>query len=275
MITVQSEAQHIPAERTDCIWDLRTSLVLNISVNQVNSAYLTAPQYTLQRCAAVCVYIYLYMCRGRWKTAHRCTSAIAIFSHFLTGWLWLILQRVTTSYYLIRHILCPCCSDPEAALQQQHGWTPLPLAISSWICGVPASEQQGDATVWQEQCACTTGNCLSPLDHFYTWIWNSVEVISSKKSPSSWLFSEGWHGGRPGLPLSAPERWHHDPEVDAQSADERLRGRPGLRTQVRTDPAADELWLTANVSVCKAWRLTNTNSPPLITWRLFCFLEDK
>lgn len=59
--------------------------------------------------------------------------------------------------YLMWCILCRCCADPEAALQQQHGWTPFPLAISSWICGVAASEQQGDTTVWQKQCARTTG----------------------------------------------------------------------------------------------------------------------
>lgn len=82
MITVQREAQHIPGERTDCSWDLRTRSVLSISVNQVNSACLTAPQYTLQRCAAVYIYIYIYMCRGRWGTVHRCTSTIAVFSHF-------------------------------------------------------------------------------------------------------------------------------------------------------------------------------------------------
>lgn len=166
MITVQREAQHIPGERTDCIWDLRTRSVLNISVNQVNSACLTAPQYTLQRCAAVYIYIYIFICaevdEGRCIGAHQ---RLLYFLIFLTGWPWLILQRVTTPYYLIGHVLCPRRSDPEAPLQQQHGRTPLPLAISSRICGVPASEQQGDATVRQEQCARTTGNCLSPLDH--------------------------------------------------------------------------------------------------------------
>lgn len=47
--------------------------------------------------------------------------------------------------------------------------------------------------------------------------------------------SEGRHGGRAGLPLSAPERRLDDPEVDAKSAHERLRRRPGLRAQVRYD----------------------------------------
>lgn len=78
MITVQCEAQHIPGERTDCIWDLRTRSVLNISVNQVNPGlfYSTTMHFT-----AVCCCVYIYVCRGRRGTVHRCTSTIAIFSH--------------------------------------------------------------------------------------------------------------------------------------------------------------------------------------------------
>lgn len=45
--------------------------------------------------------------------------------------------------------------------------------------------------------------------------------------------TERRHGGDPGIPVSAPDGRHHGAEVDAQSADERLRGRSGVREEVR------------------------------------------
>lgn len=154
-------------------------------MNQVNPAYFTTQQYSLQLCGAV------YLCI---TSKRRCVFSIGnkggrigahewmlyssfekeIFIHgkwLYCDWLDVIhsaktvidLARVYDVCYLIWYILCLRCADPEAALQQQHGWTPFPLAISSRLCGVPASEQQGDPTVWQKQCARSTGNCLIPL----------------------------------------------------------------------------------------------------------------
>lgn len=57
------------------------------------------------------------------------------------------------------------------------------------------------------------------------------------------IVSEGWHGGRPRLPLSTPKCWHDDPEVDAQSAHEQLCWRLGIWTQVQNDHFAEGFWL--------------------------------
>lgn len=59
------------------------------------------------------------------------------------------------------------CTDPEAELQQQHGRAALPLPVSARIRGVPASEQQGDSTVWQKQCARAAGKCLTAVERSY------------------------------------------------------------------------------------------------------------
>lgn len=45
--------------------------------------------------------------------------------------------------------------------------------------------------------------------------------------------TERRHGGHPRIPVPAPDGRHHDAEVDAQSADERLSGRPGVREEVQ------------------------------------------
>lgn len=41
------------------------------------------------------------------------------------------------------------------------------------------------------------------------------------------------YGGDPRISVSAPDGRHHDAEVDAQSADERLGGRSGIREEVQ------------------------------------------
>lgn len=126
-----------------------------------------------------------------------------------------------------------CRADTEAALQQQHGRAPLPLLISSRICGVPASKQQGDTAVWQKQCACAAGNCLIPPFSQDS----ALEMIPWVRTLVLAAVLEGWHGGRARLPLPAPERWCDDPEVDAESAHEWLCRRLGLWAQVRSNPA--------------------------------------
>lgn len=70
------------------------------------------------------------------------------------------------------------------------------------------------------------------------------------KTPILVVVSEGWHGGYPRLPLSSPDCWHHDTEVDTQSAHEWLCRRLGLWTQVQTYPAANGL-ITMILSACK------------------------
>lgn len=74
---------------------------------------------------------------------------------------------------------------------------------------------------------------------------NKVElfIITSYKFLLTWILvalSEGRYGGYPRLLVSAPDCWAHDPEVDTQSAHERLCGRFGLRTQVQICTSVEE-----------------------------------
>lgn len=145
-------------------------------MNQVNSAYLTTPQISLVLWC--CVFKAKWCLTSRTREEDEWMNEWMLYLSFeeeiFISWLdcdWPTVihsahrQLVCNACYLIWHSLSLCCADPEAALQQQHGWAPLPLPVSSWICGVPASKQQGDPPVWQKQCACTTGNCLIPLNH--------------------------------------------------------------------------------------------------------------
>lgn len=75
--------------------------------------------------------------------------------------------------------------------------------------------------------------------------------------------SEGWHGGYPRVPLSAPERRHHDPEVDTQPAHERLCWRLGLRTQVQKLSSCKWIVIMVNVS----------ESPLMIIWVILLVLR--
>lgn len=124
---------------------------------------------------------------------------------------------------LIAHLRC---TDPEAELQQQHGRASLPLPVSARIRGVPASEQQGDSAVWQKQCAGAAGNCLTALKQ--TPVRGDVAVNAPPNRFCLLPVAEGRYGGRSRVSVPAPERRRHDPEVDAQSAHERLCRRPRL-----------------------------------------------
>lgn len=48
-----------------------------------------------------------------------------------------------------------------------------------------------------------------------------------------YVCAEGRHGDHPRLPFFASDRRPHDAEMDAQSADERQRGRARFRKEVR------------------------------------------
>lgn len=164
-------------------------------MKQVNSAYLTTPQYSWQLCVAGYFLMRVLHARVDWSLASEDGREGALlhmnecYSFYLKSfekeafihgkWLYCdwpalihsakIVIRLVLVYnvcFLIWYILCLCRADPEEALQQQHGRTPFPIAISSWICGVTASKQQGDPTFRQKQRACTTGNWLIPPSHY-------------------------------------------------------------------------------------------------------------
>lgn len=178
-------AQRVPGERTECVGELHTCSVFIHHPGQLGLFYGAS---VLQAVAWCCVFVCVFQtetdCYQKHGRMHWCTLInLLLLSWFLCNrgscsWkrtaLWLAIcnlfcrdmHRFTSGlWWLLSDVIVSLCgADPEAALQQQHGRTPFPLAVSSWICGVAASKQQGDPTVWQKQCARTTGNCPIPLN---------------------------------------------------------------------------------------------------------------
>lgn len=91
---------------------------------QLGLSYSTTIHFTAV-CCCVYIYIYIHMCRGRWGTVHRCTSTIAVFSHF-SNWLAVTLSAKSHDALLSDRTCFVSASFRSRSATPAAAWTNAP-----------------------------------------------------------------------------------------------------------------------------------------------------